>query len=204
MDINEILEEAVGANNEGEPKSIVSISHKFYNSLTETLVTKNEYSLQKPIVDVVQTGDITQIQLSFDIFSENDLRIMWNIIQKCNEDMEKNADTATANEYHLIIVTIVPQKFGGREFIVASAPLFVALQADNPGEKATTLNMVFQNDDVEFFETDEINEAQIASEVAREIAEQERIEELAEKKRQEREEFLERRNKALQRMRGYR
>ena len=70
------------------------------------------------------------------------------------------------------------------------------MQSEAPNEKASIISLIFPNEDVKFFETDEIDIAQIESEIEREIAEEERINALTEKKRQEKEE-LQRSSKAF-------
>ena len=196
MDFTEIYEESIGLDTEGKAKSSVSLLHQIYNKLEDRLDTKNEYSLCNPEVALNNTEVVTEIQLIFNSPSDSDLKIIWTMIQMLNQDALTDAQT-NENNYHILVLNIVPNKYNGQYFIAASTPLFVSVKSLAPNEKANIISFVFKNEDVMFYETDDIDIAEIESEVKREMLEEQRLEEVAERKRQEREEFYENRNKTI-------
>lgn len=202
MDFAEVYEEAVGLNEDGSPKAYISMTYQIYNEKTENLITKNEYSLLSPEIAINNTDIATEIQIKFDSKSEIELNAIWNVAQMCMDAILKD-EQGDGDVYHVLNVNIIPVKFNGRYFIVASAPVFVSLQADSPDKKANVISAIFRNDDVIFYESDDIDMVAIESEVEREIAEQERLDAIAEQKRLEREAFEERRNQLLRQKRRF-
>lgn len=202
MNINDVYEEMIGRNDDGTTKSIVSVAHNFYKANEQSVDTHNDYSSDAAEVSVIQTDSLTQIKLKFDHTSFNDLRIMWNIIQNCINEIDQ-APLEDEDDFHFIAVTFIPKAFNGTQFVTASNPLFVNAVASNPNDEADSICMVFNSDNVVFYETDEIDYAEIESEVDREISEEERLEMITEEKRREKEELEERRNRLVNERRNF-
>ena len=196
MDLQEIFNAACGANEENEPKSIVSLSILLYNEANDSFVTKCESVAQKPIVSITPVGDVSHITLLFPSPFDTDLKVFWSTIQLYEKEVD-NTPT-DANEFPLLMVNIIPSEFNGNCYISAILPLYCALQAPTTGSQADTIGLFFESDNVSFYETDDVDGNKIQSEVDRELAEEERQEEMAEKKRLEREELINKRNTRFQ------
>ena len=203
MDINEVLAESVGLNSDNTPKAIVSIAHQIYNSNTNRVDTVQEHSVLNPEVIIENCDTLTQIELKFANPGDIDMKIFWKIIMSYNDalwDFSQDSD----DNAHMISINIIPEKYNGQHFISAAIPLFVNLKTDDLDKVADTICLIFKSEDVVFCETDDIDQATLESEVAREIEEAIRLEELAEKKRREKEAYEERRNRLIEQRRNMR
>lgn len=201
MDINEIYNETIGSDENGVAKSFVSLSYKTFNENTNEIFVKNEHSMHKPVVNITSAEGITQILLQFPAAVDSDMRIAWNITQKYLSDI---SDT-NYNEIDIpvLVLNIIPVSLNGQYYITATTPLFQFVCSDSPLSPVNSICFIFKDEDVVFYETDEISMDQIQGEIEREMNERERMEAVAERKNAEREAFLEKRDKAFQEMRRF-
>lgn len=203
MDITEVLEESIGLNSDNTPKAIASIAYQIYNSNANRVDTVQEHSALNPEVIIENCDTLTQIQLRFAHPGDIDMKIFWKIITSYNDALW-NVSQDNAGDVHMISVNIIPEKFNGQHFISAATPLFINLKTDDVEKVADAICLIFKSEDVVFCETDDIDQATLESEVAREVEEALRLEELAEKKRREKEAYEERRNRLVEQRRNIR
>ena len=151
MDINEVFDEMIGKDEEGCPKSYLSLVHNLYIKKNEEVQTCNEYETTLAELIIERLDSLTQIKLKFDRAAHNDLKIFWNIIQSCIDEIAA-APVDDVNNFRFLTLTIIPKIYNGSQFAVASNPLFVNLVANTPNEEADTISMVFNSDTIVFYE----------------------------------------------------
>ena len=200
MDINEIYEEIVGLDANGNPKSAVSVSYRTVNINSNSVATKMEHVSHHAEVIMEMSENIVEIKLRFATPFDVDLKLFWKVMQL----FEDAATNEMSDEvFSVLSFTFIPEKFNGRYYVCATAPLLFSVQAPAPNESANIISAIFRDEDVEFFEMDEEDLARIDSEVDRGLAEEEAAELIEEQKRQERNAFYERRNQLIQKRRGF-
>lgn len=198
MNIQDINVAACGLNEDGSSMSTISLAYKILNVDGSLLKTQNELFSDRANISFERVEGIIKVLLKFSSPLDYDLRILWNIINAYNSAAKKYIQTDIA--IPILSLTVVPKSLNGRFFISAISPMFCCLQANNLGAQVDTICLFFDAQSFEYYETDEIDEKQIQSEVDREKLEQERIEAIDEQKKIEREEFLRNREASLKNM----
>lgn len=200
MDLNDIINETIGLDADNNAKAYVSVAYKVLCITKNEVTTRMEHSSERAQVNIEACANATNILMCFSAPGDSDMRIFWRTLQFC-------ADAAAAESsedvLHFVVVTIIPKKFEGHYYICATNPLLYAAQAPAPNEKANVISLFFDDEDVEFFESDEIDIDEIDGEIEREFAEAQRLEQMAEEKRLEKEANEERRNRLIQERRKY-
>ena len=200
MELKDIINETIGLDSENNAKAYVSLAYKVLRISNNEVITKMEHASERAQVNIEAIPCATNILISFSTPGDSDMRIFWHAIQLCQDAA---AAELSEDEFHFIAVTIVPKKFNGSHYICATSPLLYSVQAPAPNEKANVISLIFDDEDIEFFETDEIDIDEIDGEVEREFAETQRLELMAEEKRLEKEASEARRNRLIQERRKY-
>lgn len=198
--INSICEAACGCDAENNAKSYISLSYKVLNQETQAVTTKNEIALDNPVFSIKKLDNLIQASLRFSYPMDGDLRLLWNII-KTYEDNLSNEENLT--QLPVLVLTIIPKEFDGAYFISAECPLHYFLEAQSIGEQANTISFLFDAESFMFYESDDIDNEQIETEVERESYERARIEEAARQKQLEREKYAEERNERIRNRHEY-
>ena len=199
MDFNDVYNELEGYDAEQNPKAIISLSLKIYKKDINIFVPQNEIVTEDAIIRLNPVENAIQVSVQFPSPLDSNLALMWNLCKSYASMVSSLSEHS--NNIPLLTLNIIPHLYKGEGFASAAAPLYFNLQASEPGMQVDSLTFTFNIDDFGIYQTDEINEALIDGEVEREIAEQERLEQIEEEKRLERELYLEKRNEMLRQQR---
>lgn len=191
----EVVRECEGVDEHGHPKSAIGLTLSMIDTRLEDLdnspgKTLAQQSLVKPVVTINKRFEFIEILLDFPSQADTELKVLWAHLQRFGGLL--NDVTELSQEAPLLNTVFVPLAGMGAYFISANNPVYWAIQSPNPTEGARQIGLLFHCEDVDFYQTDEMDVESIATAVVREaeIEEQARLrmEEEEEAKARQREE----------------
>ncbi len=196
LELLQIINAMKGKNEEGKPKSGISIKESTIDA-ADNIKPVKEYMFTTPFVDLTVNGNFILFDLCFPTANDAELRTAWNYLKGFGEKQNEQLDEMKTT---LVEFTVVPLEYNGKYFCSLLNPIFWALQPSAPGRQSDSIRMLFEKEAVNFFEGPEISEAEIEKEIEAEHQEHQRIEEIERRKEQEHEEYLDKLNKRFNRL----
>lgn len=160
--IQDIINSICGLTEKNEHKAAVSVNlDKWYIKKGEESVTSlSKYLTSKAEVQVNSVNEeFILIDFIFHSSTDADFKMIWNILNKQIEDLDKTGEYVTLKH-----ITITPIKFEGF-YMDAVAPIFMALQPSEIDRPCDSVRLLFKAENVSFYYTDEID----AQEMEREL-----------------------------------
>ena len=155
MTEKELIKEISGVDEMNMPKSFVGIFHEVWNSEGKTQQV-SENTFYKPEVKIFLHLKYLQIDFKFKSPTDQDLTIMWSVLE--NYCKSENSGDREKGEYPLLTVNIVPKKYNGKYYLLATNPIIHTLQPNTVNNEPTVIRMVFTDDDFTFFQTEEADD----------------------------------------------
>lgn len=171
MDIlNEIVNASCGINAQNKPKAAFALECSMWpvdvdensNVTPRNIATRSSY---KPIIEIEKHNEFIQIDLIFQSCLDGDLKLIWNLLEKYGDLLNEVSDESV--EVPTLISTITPVIYDGQYYIMCMSPLFWTLQPQKPGGQSNVIRLLFLEEDLNVFETDEINIDDIDNEIER-------------------------------------
>ena len=170
MNTNELINEMVGVDFRRRTKSAITLTNLLYHGDTEIAEETNTITLNKPSIEIERHGKFIQIEICFVSSMDMDLRALWNNIEyygrQCN-DMAQ--DISSGETIPMCSLTIVPLSLEGKYHATALNPVFWALTSKKIGQNANIVRLLYNIDDLNFFENDTINVEDIEEQAKEEI-----------------------------------
>lgn len=196
IELINILKSIRGKDENGDPKSGLFISEYSMDS-SGAMKQNKERSFATPTINILRNGDFILLDLVFPKTGAGELRAAWNFLKNFGEKQNEKLDDLEEN---ILEFMIVPLEYSGKYFCTLINPIFWCLQPSAPGLQADSIRMLFERDTISFLEGEEIDEKEIEKEIQYEIREEQRLNEVAEKQRIERENYLDRMNEKFNHM----
>lgn len=199
--VDKVLEEAMGYNNNGEPKSAINISLFLLDDVTDEMEDIGDVAVFNPAIKIEHHDQFVQLDLCFKSFSSDELRVIWSLLESYGKELD-SFDEIASDKVPVLNIVVVPISFSGKYIISLSNPIFWVLQPENPGEQyCNMIRMLLPEDDIEFLEADDIDFDNIKGSVEAEEAQEEADALKFEEREREKEEYEENRQKMLEDMR---
>lgn len=152
MESFEIVEAAVGRDEEGDPKSLLTLTTQIYytddvdkepTDLIDcsSIVTEINFSVM---------GDYTQVDLSFPSADDIDLQRFYRALETYHDSF----NTSQPNEEPFNVLNVIPLSLGGEFIITCSNPIFWAVMPDMIGGISRNLRLLYLTEDILTLETD--------------------------------------------------
>lgn len=171
MDMMEALNYTCGLDEDNTPKSGFTIlngiiKEGIFNQL-------DELTTFGPEIAVWRMGDFIYIDFKFRENDHYNLKRMWEILEEYG--IKANAFNEKDTEISACGITIVPIEFEGLFFLQAKQPVFWGLTPREKDDETSILRTVFDVDDFELFQTENLDIATVKANVEREIEERENM-----------------------------
>lgn len=154
----EILEAACGKDERGLSKTDLLLENKLIKGKDEPILV-DEVVINTASLNIFRNGRYVVVDVIFPTYIALELRDMWNSLQRFGQ--AKNSYDEESETLPLSVLTIVPEELNGEYYMVAVAPLFWALQNENPEDKyPSMIRMVFENEDFLFYSSEADEEKQ--------------------------------------------
>lgn len=152
MNEKELIKEISGIDEANMPKSFVGIFHEIWNADGKVRQV-SENTFFKPEVQIFLHLKYLQIDFKFKSPTDQDLAIMWRVLE--NYCKSENSGDSESGKYPLLTVNIVPKKYNGKYYLLATNPIIHTLQPNTVNSEPTVIRMVFADEDFDFFQTEE-------------------------------------------------
>lgn len=154
MNKKDLIKEISGVDEANMPKSFVGIFHEIWNSEGKSRQV-SENTFYKPSVEIFLHLKYLQIDFKFKSPADQDLAMMWNVLEDyCKSE---NSFDRENGEYPLLTVNLVPKKYNGKYYLLATNPIIHTLQPNTVNSEPTVIRMVFADEDFNFFQSEEID-----------------------------------------------
>ena len=197
--LNQIINSACGKDDDGNPKAAITVAIDEWSHSTNKTHSLLTYSSYKPVVSIQKHYDFIQVDLFFASKVDNDMKVIWNHSEKFGQLI--NEITHETKNIPFFTLTIVPVETQGRYYISVTNPVFWSLQPVKPGAEAQIIRLVFKAENLNVFETDEIDMYEIEANVQRSLLERDRVAEAYEKADEESAQASLERNQKLEELR---
>lgn len=198
-DLEELINNIVGKNQDGYPKSVTVFGLLELNSEYKVNKELTNVITYAPTVDIKSINDFTILDLVFKNDYDQDLRRLYAALEMYGE--KKTKDTDMSDTHTVSSFTIVPIELNGKIAITASEPIFWTLQPHMPGDTINTIRLMFLNDDFIFVESPAVDTNAINETVIKEIEQEKAALRKQIEAEEERNAYLEERNKKLEELR---
>lgn len=160
--IKEILDSAIGLNEDGTAKVGVAISLEMMNAITRQIEHIDDIVFWENQIDIKRHDAFLQIDFIYNTEDKGELKTLWDIIDNVYSNaLDETADDA--NRTPMCLVTIMPFSLGGEYYIQGVNPIFWSLQPKKPGSTYSIVRMKFEERDVQFLKG-ELDQEEILSE----------------------------------------
>ena len=182
MSVQEIISAICGTNADNSSKTMTGCYLYSYNFETENVREKNSCITYMPIVDIFPNGDKVQVDIKFSSDADTDLYKMCQMIEKSRE-LERDND---ANKYY-VVFNFLPINLGETDAvsIEAAMPLIHCLTALTPKGQVSTLRLLFEAENVQFYCADEINTSVMDVEINYQVSRRDRANEDYERRKRQ-------------------
>lgn len=165
MLIQTIIANCEGVDEVGNPKCAGVVSVETINPEFNTVQELGKYAFYKPIITFHHRFEYTEIVMTFVTSKDAELRAMWNHLQTFGKILDGITKSSTEAP-HLSLI-LVPMTGYGCYYAMAENPIFWQLQSPAPNEPVTQIKMCFENNAVNFYQTDEVRMREIEASVQR-------------------------------------
>jgi hypothetical protein len=188
MNVNEMISAICGKDEDGQSKTITGCylysfvpgseeEHKEINSCTSHIAT----------VDIFPYGDKVQVDITFTNEADVDLNKMCQMLDKCRQ-LQRSDD----GRNYYIMFNFLPMNMGETNAVAIEGvmPMIHCLTALIPQGQISTLRLLFEGEYMNFYCADEIDAGVMDREVDFELRKRSDAIDHYKKKRQEKEEYL--------------
>lgn len=152
MESFEVIEAAVGRDNEGDPKSLLTLSTQLYytDDVEKDPADLMDCSSIVTEINFSVMGDYTQVDLSFPSADDIDLQRFYRALETYHDCF----NSAQSNEEPFNVMNVIPLTLGGEYIITCSNPIFWAVMPDMIGGISRNLRLLYLTEDILTLETD--------------------------------------------------
>lgn len=191
MDSKEILQKITALDEDGTPSSVVGMVLVALNPNDKDDIREvANVACNQAYIDINIINGLVMIDLEFKSDFDVELKKMWDTLEKFKEMGNEYAMKEDA-KIPVFSLTFVPMEERGKIYAVTNNPLFWSLTAKEPGKAVSTIRILFNGKDMEFFEAPDMNISDIETEVAVEVNKRKTIESDYDRRRQIRQEKME-------------
>ena len=182
----QIVADCNGTDEEGDAKAAVSVMLEMVAPLAETRRVMAQQAMYRPIVYINKRVEFIEVILKFPTELDANLRVLLANLDKYSDALNKTDELSVEVPYFTVV--LFPLRSLGTYYMSLANPVMWALTTEKVGAPTDMLKLVFKCDDVGFYQTDEIDMADIQSAIQREEqAELEARAEMEEKDQRKRE-----------------
>ena len=161
-----ILEQCQGVDEDNKPKATIAISLTLENPETEKQKVLAEAAFCSAPLEINGRHRFVEVVLTYKSPSAQEMKVLWAHLQKYGELVNK-VDYMNAVEIPSFKMYIVPFSTLGTSFMSAVEPVSWTLCSSKPETLPDQLRILFDSDDVDFYETDEIDLEAVDAEAQR-------------------------------------
>lgn len=173
MNVDELIYETCGKDEDGVPKSAITLALSMWHIGGEDTDDVSVNSFHNPTVNIERRGNYIQTDLAFDASADPELRMLWNGLEEYGKLANEVNEHST--EVPFCSLTIVPIALDGMFYTMAINPIFWSLHSSIVGGKADTIRILFEAGDFMFYETEGMDIATAKAEAEREVEKREYI-----------------------------
>lgn len=166
-----IAEESQGVDEEGQPCAAISLSIEMVNADLTQRRTISQHAMFRPVLTINPRDEFIELLLTFPSAIDSNIKVTMFNLDKYNQLLQEM--TQSSVECPVLTFVIVPTSGLGCYYMSAMHPLFWALHSEKAGDQPKQIKVLFKAEDVNFFQTDEIDMVAIEAERQREIANEE-------------------------------
>lgn len=161
MEINNFLREAIGENEKGKTKVMVTAVTAMMNPETGAVRTLLSRTMEQPIFNITKRGRFIDIYLEFRSDLDIELRMLQKILLKyentINETDEKAIEIPVCN------ISIAPHVYEGKFYLACINPITWSLQPKVDGGKNVVIRVVYEEEAIGLYETsdDEMKQGEV-------------------------------------------
>lgn len=162
-----IVEECVGVDEQGEARAAVSMLLEMVSGddMSSHRVISQQ-AIYKPIIEINKRMEFIEVLFHYPTAIDTNLRVMMSNLDKyamlLNENMELSV------EVPFFTTVLFPLTSLGTFYMTLHNPVMWALTADKAGEPCTTIKVVYRCEDIGFYQTDDIDMADVQAAIDRE------------------------------------
>lgn len=172
MVIKEIIQSINGLNEDGGVRCGASFAREVFDINSELLIDESRnVSISGAEINIARLpgykSSYIQVDLTFPSNLDDELALAWSFLTEYGEEITLLDDNS--KEIPQIFLTLVPYKFKGKYYMLASLPMFFTLIPLRPHKDYTTIRVLFDEVSVSFFETNSVDYEKIMAVVEREV-----------------------------------
>lgn len=133
--------------------------------------------------------DKTMIDLNFRSDIDVDLKKMWNMLNEYL-DILNEASEDIISQIPVLTLTFLPENMAAQIYCICTNPILWTLTAEDVGKPTSTLRFIFDEEQVNFYHSEDITVADIDADVEMDLNQRARAESIEAKRRQERLEYM--------------
>ena len=165
----DIVADIVGTDAEGNPNATVAVMLQMYNPETDDSRMMAQQAMYQPVITVHPRLEYIEIHLNFPTATDSNMKVMYANLEKYGKIMDELAPNSI--EYPIMTFTLVPIVGLGCYYMVATQPIFWALQPETANGPITQIKLLFKAENIMFYQTDDIDLNEIEGEIMREETE---------------------------------
>ncbi len=169
MEINDFLEmingTEVNESDEELSKVITSIKLSLMSPTTKEEKIINEQSVWNPVMQIRNMLEYVMVDIEFESEIDADLKSFWKAVEDYLNAMNEYGSNENEDaNVPLLTVLAMPEKYNGQYYAIATNPIFSCLTPLKPEKPASCLRLLFNAEQVQFYETPEMDLSDIDSE----------------------------------------
>ena len=164
--VRSMVEECQGETEEGDPLAAITLSLDMISTKTQVQRSVFQQSMYDPVVTINRRVNYIELILTFPNAADTNLKLLSINMDKYGKVMDELKPNSS--EYPFFSLVILPVLGLGAYYMSMNNPLFWALTTEKLGAEINQMKMLFHCDDVEFYETDEIDISEIQAAIQRE------------------------------------
>lgn len=187
--IQDILTAFKDKNEKDQFTSVAELKINYWDPAKESIAwSRSKAVTMAPEIKMEKAGGYTTLILQFQSKDDPDLTRIWSVLSEYGENAaELSSDMS---EIPVLDITAVPMSLGGKFGLVATDPVFWALQPSAPFETdCTQIRILFQPESVLFLRDDSFETDEVIAKVKSELASEKLAEEAAIRKQMQEAEF---------------
>lgn len=197
--IKNVIKECIGVDEEKMPRASVAASVEMVNTDCETSKSLATYSSYKAVVDIKSRTKYVEISLTYPAEYHTDMKTLLAHLKNYALLADEREDFAV--EMPVFTLLLLPLGGLGSYYIACVNPIMWNIQPSAQGKGFDKLSILFEAENLSFYQTDEMDANQEAAAAMREfeeeVASREKIDQREEARRAEFEEY----NKKIEDMR---
>lgn len=161
-----IVDECQGTLEDGTPKTAIALSLEMVNLNNDVRRTLAQQGMYKPVVTIYRRMEFIEITLTFPSAVDSNLRVLMSNLAKYGDVL--NELTQQSTEYPVLSIVFLPLSSLGTYYMSVENPIMWSLQPAKAGSAINQVKLIVRGENVNFYQTDEMNLATIIASIQRE------------------------------------